>query len=157
MAVALSVQEFLRCANVAYAVLPHPRNARVPDASVVGGSCRQWAKAVSCFGDGEPIQAVIPVDREVDLGRLAFLGGMTEVRLASDAELRWLYPDCERGAMPPLGPLYRQRVFVDRALASAQDIAFNGGTYQDAVVMRYEDFAAIVQPMVGFIAQYPRR
>jgi Ala-tRNA(Pro) deacylase len=154
MAVASSVQEFLRCANVAYAVFPHPTNASVPDTSVSGVPRRQWAKAISCFRDGEPIQAVVQADRKVDLARLAFLGGMTNVRLASDAELRWLYPDCERGAVPPLGPLYRQRVFVDRALAFTQEIAFNGGTYRDAVVMRYADFAAIAHPMVGFIARY---
>ena len=154
MAVALSVQEFLRFANVAYAVLPHPTNASVPTISVGGVPRRVWVKALSCFGDGEPIQAVVQADRKVDLGRLAFLGGMTEVRLASDAELRWLYPDCERGAMPPLGPVYRQRVFVDRALAFTQEIAFNGGTHRDAIVMRYEDFTAIAHPMVGFIARY---
>jgi Ala-tRNA(Pro) deacylase len=154
MAVALSVQEFLRSANVAYAVLPHPANISVANTSVGGVPRRQWVKSISCFGDGEPVQAVIPADRDVDLARLGFLGGMTEVRLASDAELRWLYPDCERGAMPPLGPLYRQRVFVDRAVASTREIAFNGGTYRDAVVMRYADFAAIARPMVGFIARY---
>ena len=38
----------------------------------------------------------------------------------SEDELRWLYPDCERGAMPPFGPLYKQRVFVDQALANLQ-------------------------------------
>lgn len=154
MAVALSVQEFLRFANVPYAVLPHPTNASVPNISAGGVTRRLWAKAISCFGDGEPIQAVVQADREVDLGRLGFLGGMSEVRLASDAEMRWLYPDCERGAMPPFGPLYRQRVFVDRALAFTQEIAFNGGTLRDAVVMRYADFAAIAHPMVGFIARY---
>jgi Ala-tRNA(Pro) deacylase len=154
MAVASSVQEFLRCANVAYAVLPHPTNPCVPDASIGGVPREQWAKAISCFGDGKSIQAVVQVDRQLDLARLGFLGGMTKVRLASDAELRWLYPDCERGAMPFLGPLYRQRVFVDRALAFGQEIAFTGGTYRDAVVMRYTDFAAIAHPMVGFIARY---
>lgn len=155
MAVAASVQEFLRSANVAYAVVPHATYAGVQDPSIDGAPRRVWAKAVTCFGDGEPVQAVVQADRDVDLRRLGFLGGMTRVRFASDAELRWLYPDCEQGAMPPLGPLYRQRVFVDRALASAQEIVFNGGTYRDAVVMRYEDFDAIAHPMVGFIARYP--
>jgi Ala-tRNA(Pro) deacylase len=55
--------------------------------------------------------------------------------------------------MPPLGPLYTQAVFVDRTLAAETQIVFNAGTHGDAVAMRYEDFAKIVQPIVGWFAR----
>ena len=119
MPVTASVQEFLRCANVAYSVLPHtPAYTAQDEAAVTHTPGRDWAKAVVFFADGEPIQAVVPADRLVDLDRLAMLAGAGELRLASEDELTWLYPDCERGAMPPLGPLYKQRVFVDQLLAA---------------------------------------
>jgi Ala-tRNA(Pro) deacylase len=79
----------------------------------------------------------------------------TSIRLADEDELRWLYPDCERGAMPPLGPLYKQTVYVDEALADEERIVFNAGTHADAVSMRYEDFAAIARPIVGRFARRP--
>ena len=150
MPVTASVQEFLRRANVAYSVLPHaPAYSAQDEAAVTHTPGRDWAKAVVCFADGEPIQAVVPADRMVDLERLATLIGADVLRLASEDELTWLYPECERGAMPPLGPLYKQRIFVDQALAAEPLIAFEAGTHGDAIAMRYADFAAITKPIVG--------
>jgi Ala-tRNA(Pro) deacylase len=105
--------------------------------------------------DGEPVQAVVPADLVVNLDRLAIVAGATSIRLADEEELRWLYPDCERGAMPPLGPLYRQMVYADEALADDDEIVFNAGTHGDAIRMRYEDFAAIAHPIVGRFARRP--
>ncbi len=156
MAVTASVQDFLRRANVAYTVFPHlPAFTAQEDAAAAHIPGRDWAKAVICFADGEPIQAVVPADLVVNLDRLAVLAGATTLRLAREDELDWLFPDCERGAMPPLGPLYKQSVFVDEALAAEERIAFNAGTHVDAVAMRYEDFAAITMPIVGRFAQRP--
>ena len=58
-------------------------------------------------------------------------------------------PDCERGAMRPLGPLFRQRVFVDERLAADEEIVFNAGTFANAIAMRYSDFADHTHPIVG--------
>lgn len=154
MAVTAAVQEFLRQANVAYTVFPHlPAFTAQEEAAVTHVPGRDWAKAVICFADGEPIQAVVPANLEVDLDRLLLVAGAQAIRLARENELDWLFPDCERGAMPPLGPLYHQRVFVDESLADEDHIVFNGGTHGDAVLMRYDDFAAIARPIVGRFAQ----
>jgi len=51
--------------------------------------------------------------------------------------------------MPPFGPLYHQRVFLDSSLALEPTIAFNGGTHRDAIRMRMEDFVTIARPIVG--------
>jgi len=141
---------------VPYNVLPHaPAYSAQDEAAVTHTPGRDWAKAVVCFADGEPIQAVVPADRMVDLIQLAMLARAGTLRLAREDELAWLYPDCERGAMPPLGPLYRQRVYADEALADDDEIVFNAGTHGDAIRMRYEDFAAIARPIVGRFARMP--
>ena len=58
--------------------------------------------------------------------------------------------------MPPFGPLYRQRVFVDEALTRETEIVFNrGGTHADAICMRYDDFASLARPIVGRFATRP--
>lgn len=156
MAVTEVVQEFLRQANVAYSVFPHPpAYTAQEEAAVTHISGRDWAKPVVFFADGEPIQAVVPADLVVDLEQLLLLTGADRLRLATEDELAALYPDCEPGAMPPLGPLYNQPVFVDIALASEPQVVFNGGTHADAVCMRYDDFAALARPVVGRFAVRP--
>ena len=156
MSVVPAVQEFLRRANVPYAVFPHLRAYTAQEeAAVTHVPGRDWAKVVTCFVDGEPVQAVVPADLVVDLDWLAVVAQATTIRLADESELCWLYPDCERGAMPPFGPLYRQVVYADEALADDDEIVFNAGTHGDAIRMRYEDFAAIARPIVGRFARRP--
>lgn len=153
MAVAPRVQEFLRRANVSYTVFPHPpAYSAQEEAAATHVPGRDWAKTVTCFADGEPIEAVVPATCRVNLAWLADLAEAHEVRLASEEELDWLYPDCEPGAVPPLGPIFHQPVFVDQALAFEDRIAFSAGTHTDAVSMRYRDFAAIARPTVGRFA-----
>jgi Ala-tRNA(Pro) deacylase len=153
MAVIPVVQEFLRQANVPYSVFPHaPAYTAQEEAAVTHISGRDWAKPVVFFADGEAIQAVVPADLIVDLEALLLTTGAERLRLATEDEIAGLYPDCEPGAMPPLGPLYHQPVFVDVALAAEPQIVFNGGTHGDAVCMRYDDFAALARPVVGSFA-----
>ena len=158
MPVRPTVQEFLRVADVEYTVLPHHRAytaRKEAEAALIPVS--NWAKVVIAFADGEPVQAVVPADRDVDFTRLAALIGVPHVRMATEDEIDWLYPDCETGAMPPLGPLYRQLVFVDRSVTEHEDIAFNAGTFDDAVVMRVADFLAVTKPMLGTFARVEAR
>lgn len=156
MAVSPSIQEFLRRSDVKYSVFPHARAYTAKEEAAVSSVPeRNWAKAVICFADGEPVQAVVPADCDVDLQRLGKLIGSQHLRMAREDELEWMFPDCEIGAMPPLGPLYRQLVFVDERLAADEEIVFNAGTFANAIVMRFRDFAAITRPIVGRFA-WPR-
>lgn len=156
MAVTEQVQEFLRQSNLAYSVFPHaPAYTAQEEAAVTHIPGRDWAKPVVFFADGEPIQAVVPADLVVDVEQLLLLTGAVRIRLATEEELEALYPDCEPGAMPPLGPLYNQPVFVDVALAAEPQVVFNAGTHGDAVCMRYDDYAALARPVVGSFAMKP--
>ena len=150
MSVAASLQEFLRQADVAYTVFPHaPAYTAQEEASVTHTVGKRWAKSVVCFIDGEPVQAVVPAHYLVNLDRLAIVANAQSIRLAREDELEWLYPDCEAGAMPPIGPLYKQRIFLDSSLALEPTIAFNAGTHKDAIRMRMDDFIAVARPTMG--------
>ena len=154
MSVSPSIQEFLRQADVAYTVFPHPRAYTAKEeAAAAAVPQHNWAKVVTCFADREPVQAVLPADCDVDFERLARVIGVPEVRMATEDELDWLYPDCETGAMPPFGPLYRQLVYVDEQLAADEDIAFNAGTFANAVAMRFADFARLAHPTIRRFAR----
>lgn len=154
MAVSAAVQEFLRTSNVPYSVFQHaPAYTARQEAAVAHVPGRDWAKTVIRFADGEPIQAVVPANCCVNLDALLRMTGAAVIRVARIDELNWLFPDCEPGGMPPFGPLYHQRVFVDEALAAEDQLVFNAGTHTDAVRMRYEDFATVTRPVVGRFAQ----
>ena len=158
MAIAESIGNFLKRERVPYTILRHrAAYTAQQEAEVTHVKGRHWAKIVVCFADTEPIQAVLPADLMVDLERLGTLARAHTVRLATEAEMVKLYPECEPGAMPPFGPLYGQRVFADTSLAGDPEMAFNAGTHTDAICMHYNDFAEIIRPSVGAFARALRR
>ncbi|NIR36376.1 MAG: deacylase, partial [Actinobacteria bacterium] len=77
--------------------------------------------------------AVLPASYQVDVDRLGELVGGGELRLAEESEFAPLYPNCEPGAMPPLGVLYDQPVFVETRLTEDEEIVFNAGDHKEAV------------------------
>jgi Ala-tRNA(Pro) deacylase len=156
MAIAPSVERFLKSNGVDYRVVQHPLAFTAQeDAALTHVPGREWAKTVVCLADGEPIQAVLPAHLAIDVERLRALAGVRALRLAEESEFETLYPGCARGAMPPFGPLFGQRVFVDVILASDAEITFNAGTHTDAIRMRYDAFAELAHPVVGDFAQMP--
>ena len=149
----LTIGDFLREAHVPYVVLPHrPAYTAEAEAEATHITGRIWAKVVVCFLDGEPIEAVVPATSIVNLDRLLALAGGKTIRVAEETELEALFPDCEVGAMPPLGPLYGQTVYVDATLAMEAEIVFNAGTHRHAIAMSWNDFVKMVNPIVGRFA-----
>jgi Ala-tRNA(Pro) deacylase len=116
---------------------------------------REWAKTVVCFADETPILAVLPAHHQIDLERLRKLSGAATIRIAMERELSALYPACETGAVPPLGPMFGQPVYVDSVIAEDSEVVFHAGTHVDAVRMRYADLAALSSPVVGEFGREP--
>jgi Ala-tRNA(Pro) deacylase len=105
------------------------------------------------MADGRPTLAVLPADHVIDRARLRDLVGADQMRLATEAEIGLLYEGCELGAVPPLGPLYAQPVFVDTSVTANDEIAFSAGSHRSAIRMRYREFASLVRPTVGRFAR----
>ena len=145
-----SINQYLKQHGVKFSVVQHPlAYTAQEEAAVTHVPGREWAKAVVCMVDDVPVLAVLPADHLVDLDRFRAACGAQSVRLANEAELRPLFADCELGAMPPLGPLYKQPVLVDRSLTADPEIVFNAGSHRDAIRMRYRDFEDLVKPKVA--------
>ena len=150
MAIPSSISTYLDRHGVSYSVVQHPvAYTAQEEAAATHVPGREWAKAVVCIVDNQPTLAVLPADYLVDLERFRTACRATSVRLASEAEIKPLYSDCEVGAMPPFGPLYRQPVLVDRSLTSDPEILFNAGSHHEAIRMRYQDFEELVKPKVA--------
>src|SRR5207245_2231866 len=70
-------------------------------------------------GDGYGM-AVLGADCAVDMYELRILLGQPRLRLATERELAKLFPECELGAMPPFGSLFRMPVYLDSKLAGEE-------------------------------------
>jgi Ala-tRNA(Pro) deacylase len=114
---------------------------------------REVAKSVVVFGDGEHYIIVIPANRLLDFREVRLALGLSQVRLATEDELSKMFPDCELGAMPPLGSLYNLPVYLDSSLAAEDTIAFNAGTHKEVVRMRTADYRKLVRPLVVPLAR----
>lgn len=110
-------------------------------------SGKRMAKVVIVVTDNNRlVMAVVPASNHVDLDKLGRLLNTTWIRLATEEEFKDAFPDCELGAMPPLGNIYHLEVWIDEVLRSYPTISFNAGTHAETIQMSFSDFERIVQP-----------
>ena len=63
---------------------------------------------------------------------------------ARERELRNIFFDCQKGAIPPLGPAYGVPTLLDGKVPSEGDVYFRGGDAGDWVHMRGAAFRDLV-------------
>jgi Ala-tRNA(Pro) deacylase len=150
MAMVKRLQEYLDSQAIPYEVKQHREtytSQEIAATSHVSG--KAMAKVVMVKRGGEFVMAVLPSACRVGVDRLAQVFGVPGVGIAREQEFATLFPDCDTGAMPPFGNLYQIEVYVDEEIARHSHIVFQAGNHHELVVMRYADFARLVQPKVA--------
>jgi Ala-tRNA(Pro) deacylase len=109
---------------------------------------RDFAKTVIVKIGETMAMVVLPASRRIVLHDLREMLGSEELRLATEAEFKGAFPDCEVGAMPPFGNLYNMPVYVAAHLAEEREIVFNAGTHSEVMQLAYADFEQLVHPTV---------
>jgi Ala-tRNA(Pro) deacylase len=143
------LQEFLEKNQVAFKHTVHPPAYTAREvASAEHLPPRDVAKVVIISGGNDFQMCVLPANRALDLAELRTALGMSHARLATEAEIARLFPDCDLGAMPPFGNLYNMPVYVDSGLALDEWIAFNAGSHTDVVHIRFRDYKWLVNPVI---------
>lgn len=139
--------------KIAYVLCQHPLSFTAQGtAATLHVPGTEVAKTVVVRAGTKTCLAVLQASRHLDLERLGQLVGQP-VRLATEPEMLEIFPDCELGAMPPLGEIYGLPVYVDETLAKDKEIVFNAGTHQDAIRLSFADFERLAQPKVGSFAR----
>ena len=110
---------------------------------------REVVKAVVVVADGRHAIAALPADKRVDFARLEAVLKAEYVRLAAEREFTAEFPDCEPGAMPPIGSLYGMPLIAANELHRDEEIVFNAGTHRDLVRMRLSDWERLARPIWG--------
>ncbi|MBZ5575196.1 MAG: YbaK/EbsC family protein [Acidobacteriia bacterium] len=154
MPLAEQLQRFLDSHQAKYAISSHHTAFTAREVAAVEHlPAREVAKVVVVFGDGKYHMILIPANRLVDFQEVRHTLGLSQARLATEEELGKLFPDCELGAMPPIGALYGLPLYLDSSLLDEEMIAFNAGTHRDVIHMRTEAFREMTQPAVVSLAR----
>lgn len=145
MTMAPTLETWLRQRGVDYDLLPHPRTlssrqtaeaAHVPPDHI--------AKAVLVRDEaGRFAMAVIPADGWLHLHALAEAAGRKMV-LAAEDDVDRLFPDCEPGAIPPVGPAWGLETYADERLRALASVFFEAGDHLELVRVDGEDFPRLL-------------
>jgi Ala-tRNA(Pro) deacylase len=123
--------------------LPHsPSASRTPHATHVSGD--RVAKAVLLKDDTGYLLAVLPASHHLRLDAVEVLTGRS-LTLAAEEEIGRAFPDCEVGAVPPVGTAYGLPAVVDDSLVKEPEIYLEGGDHTTLVRVTREDFAQLMQ------------
>ena len=145
----MEVKEFLRKSGARYETLKHtPVFSSQKMAQVEHEPGRFVAKPVIVKADGRFLMCVLPASRHVNLAKLKSQLAAGYVELAQEGEIADLFQDCDVGAEPPFGTLYKLPTVMDRVLEKDDHVVFQAGTHEDAIRMSMADYQRLAHPRV---------
>lgn len=149
MTTSTRLTSFLDRSGVSYRQISHtPDFTSQETASHTKTPGREFAKTVVLRIDESYGLAVLPAHHRLDVESLRRWLNARNLRLATEDEMKTLFPDCEVGAESPFGSLYELPVYVSPVLARDEDITFNAGSHEEVIRMKYDDFARITRPSI---------
>ncbi|HSN71484.1 MAG TPA: YbaK/EbsC family protein [Steroidobacteraceae bacterium] len=145
MATASTVERFLIDHKVPYHVIPHEHSSTsLQAARAAKVPARRLAKAV-LLEDGEHfVMAVVPSTCHLDLEELSQQLGR-RLALAAEPEAEEIFSDCERGALPALGPAYGLETVWDERLLESPELYFEGGDHEHLVHVATRDYLGLLK------------
>ena len=145
MGVALTLQQYLDDQGIKYDVMTHKKtssSAGTADAGHIPGD--RLAKGVVVKRKKGYLLVVLPASHQLKLKELA--GWLKQpVDLATEEELSTLFPDCDTGAVPPIGAAYGLRAVVDESLEGHEDVYFEGGDHRTLVHLSGTEFHRLME------------
>jgi Ala-tRNA(Pro) deacylase len=146
MSIAKTVDYALSLTRVDFEILRHhhtstalaaARTAHVDPCSL--------AKAVVLKDQIGPLLAVVPASERLDVERLQAALRRPQLDFLPEDQLDALFYDCEKGAIPPLGPDYRVPTVVDLRLRNVDDVYFEAGDHEDLVHVDQTSFRRLMR------------
>ena len=144
MSISNTVRSYIEGQSIPFEVITH-RHTRssMESADAAHVESDHLAKAVIVKEGDDYMMVVVPSDYHVHLGKLHQLLGR-EVGLATESELMQLFPDCEEGAIPPLGTAYRLITLVDTSLLKQNEVYFESGDHEHLIKVSGEEFTHLL-------------
>jgi Ala-tRNA(Pro) deacylase len=144
MSIANTVKDYLAGSSIDYELISHTHTQSSMDsAGAAHVTGERLAKAVIVKEDESYLMVVVPADHHIHMGRLHHLLGQ-DVGLATEQELVSLFPDCDGGAIPPLGRAYHMKTLIDSSLLGQSEIYFESGDHEHLVKVSGEQFSKLL-------------
>lgn len=112
-------------------------------------SGHNFAKTILLRVDGKPMMAVLPADAKINFKHIKEITGAKQANLASEEAIHFFFEDCDIGAMPPFGNIYRIPTLMDTLFENCEDIAFNAGDHEDVMMIKFADYCKLVHPKIA--------
>lgn len=143
------LKDYLDSNGVMYITMNHsPAYTAQQIAATSHISGNELAKTVIVRLDGNIAMAVLPASYRINMNLLKDAAGAEIIELATEQEFINLFPECEIGAIPPFGNLYKMPVYFASSLSKDKEITFNAGTHSELIKMLYKDYEKLVDPIV---------
>ena len=144
MAIAEKVKKFLAQVSVDYDLVAHPHTGsshETAEASHVRED--HIAKAVILKDYTGYARMVVPASNFVELKHVCKAFNR-DLELVDEDELVRLFPDCDQGAIPPLGLAYDIETFLDESLTTLADVYFESGDHEHLVHVTGDNFKRLL-------------
>jgi Ala-tRNA(Pro) deacylase len=150
------VRQFLQEVGIDHDVVEHqPTYSAVQEARAAHEEPRHTAKTLLLHDRDGWRLAVIPANRRLDLVKARrLLGGTAHLRLATEEEMRQVFPAFDVGALPPVGPQLPLPEAVDVRLIYRDRVLCAGGDHRHAVRLDPRDLVRISEPRVGDLCEH---
>ena len=144
MAIAETVKNYLTQKSVDYDLVAHPHSGsshETAEASHVSED--HIAKAVIVKDASGYAMVIVPASNYVEMKHVRRELDR-DLELVEEGEFAQLFPDCEPGAVPPLGPAYHIETFLDEALTSLANVYLEAGDHEHLLHVSGENFKALL-------------
>jgi Ala-tRNA(Pro) deacylase len=140
----MTVEDFLERHHLAHEMVAHePTGSSLESARAAHVPPERVAKGVLLNADGKYVLAVTRADCHLNMGELR-RQLQAQVGLATTEDLKSVFDDCARGAVPPVGPAYGIESIWDDELVKQPDLYFELGDHTHLVHMRTRDYVALL-------------
>ena len=144
MAIAETVINYLVEKNVTYDQVSHPHSGSTHETAEASHVREDHiAKGVIVKDASGYAMIVVPAINYVEMKHVRQELDR-ELELVEEDEFAKLFPDCEPGAVPPLGPAYQIETFLDEALTSLANVYFEAGDHEHLVHVNGEGFRTLL-------------
>ncbi|WP_233887079.1 aminoacyl-tRNA deacylase [Paraburkholderia flagellata] len=144
MSMSTTLQERLRSKGSRYEIVRHPySHSSMESAAAAHIPGDRLAKTVLLEDEHGYVAVVLPSTYAVQLSELWNKTGR-RLALATEADLRELFKDCDAGALPPICGAYGMKTYLEANLAGEPDIYFEAGDHEELVHMEADEFLALM-------------
>ena len=134
------VTEHLEAHGVPFEPIVHQQAyTSIDEARALGIDASEVLKTVAMRVAGGYALMAVPATCRLDMHLVQAAAGDRHVRLATEQELLRDFPDCELGALPPLGSLLGAPLYVDQQVLRHETVVFAAGSQTESVQLKTAD------------------